>query len=415
MSQAVHLVAQNLNLAGYGPAENRCLPCLGVSGRAVTVSSCSSHGDLRIRSQVKIGAVKYVSKPASFVCNASSGGHKRNPDFLRQNKNGFRGRNRQNEDRDSFDDESELFPSKNGPLLSLSSSPKFQATAAPGSREKEIVELFRKVQAQLRERAAAKEDKKMEALQGQRKESETVDSLLKLLRKHSVEQGKRKSSSVSNKDFNLDHTEQNVSYNEDKSASFFDSSSKARPEAKEPNSSSLTRPPSNFRRKSPVTQFKYQSVYSNEDTVNSGSTLNSSWKRKNSIETYTIPKHEPVPEPEPEPELEPEVSLADGVVHDEVSDSETNIINGNVYDEVSDSESNIIGEGVYDEISEGESSDIDVADNDEDRDKQEKIQHEDLSALKLPELRSVAKSRGVKGFSRMKKAELVELLSGSSV
>ncbi|KAL5796517.1 hypothetical protein ACOSQ2_001337 [Xanthoceras sorbifolium] len=375
MSQAVHLVAKNL--PGFGPSENRCLPCLGVSGRVVTVSSCSSHGDLRIRSQVKIGAEKCVSKRASFVCKASSGGYKRNPDFLRQNKNGYRGRNKQNEDRENFDDEPELFSSKNGPLLSLSSSPKFQATATPGPREKEIVELFRKVQAQLRERAAAKEDKKMEALQGQGKESETVDSLLNLLRKHSVEQGKRKSSSVSSKDFNLDLTEQNTSCDEDKSTNFSDSSSKASHEPKEPNASSLTRPPSNFRRKSPASQFKYQPAYSSEDRVNSGSTINSSWKKKkNSIEINTIPKHEPVPDPEPKPEPEPEASLADGVVFDEVSDSETNIINGN-------------------------------------RDKQE--QHEDLSALKLPELRALAKSRGVKGFSKMKKADLMELLSGSSV
>ncbi|KAJ0051878.1 hypothetical protein Pint_01723 [Pistacia integerrima] len=397
----------------YGSSEGSCLPCLGISGRAVALSSCSSRGDLRIRSQVKIGAVKCDAKGTSFVCKAGSGSYRRNPD-MRQNRNGFRGRNRQNEERDSFDDEPELLSSKNGPLLSLSSSPKFQATSAPGPREKEIVELFRKVQSQLRERAAAKEDKKIEVTQGQRKESETVDSLLKLLRKHSVEQGKRKSSSGSSKN----ETEQNAVYDEDKSTSFFDSSSRVGAEArepKEPNASSLTRPASNFRRRSPVNQFKYQPIYPSEETMNSVSQLNPSGKRKkSSVEISTDSRHQPEPELQLGSEPEHDASFVDGDVYDEVSDSEPNILVGNVYDEVSDNESDVVEGSVY-EASEGESSDIDNADNDEDGGKEEDIEHPDFTALKLPELRAIAKSRGVKGFSKMKKGELVELLSGSSV
>ena len=222
-------------IVGYGPTDCRYLSCSSISGRGVTLSPCSSHSDHRIRSQVKIKSLKCGSRGISFVCRAGSSGHRRNPDFSRQ-RHGYRGRNRQNEDRENFEnlDESEMLSSKNGPLLSLSGSSKFQATAAPGPREKEIVELFRKVQAQLRERAAIKEDKKTEALQGKGKESETVDSLLKLLRKHSVEQGKKKNSIGSSRDLNLNHPDVNGSSNEDKSSGFFDSNDRVRSEAKEP-------------------------------------------------------------------------------------------------------------------------------------------------------------------------------------
>ncbi|RVW53539.1 Rho-N domain-containing protein 1, chloroplastic [Vitis vinifera] len=210
MSQAIHLAA------GYGPSDGRCLPCSGVSRRAVALSPCTSRCDYKTLSQVKIVPLKCISRGASFMCNASSSGNRRNPDFSRQSRHGFsRGRNRHNEENNNSEnlEESEFLSSKNGPLLSLSGSPKFQATATPGPREKEIVELFRKVQAQLRERAAMKEERKSEASQRQAKESENVDSLLKLLRKHSVEQGKRRSSS---RDFNLSQPDQNGSFDEEK-------------------------------------------------------------------------------------------------------------------------------------------------------------------------------------------------------
>ncbi|KAJ6953067.1 Rho-N domain-containing protein 1 [Populus alba x Populus x berolinensis] len=176
MSQAVHLVTKNL--PGYGSSEGRCLPFSGISGRAVAVSPCSSRGVHYVHSQAQFGKMKCSSRASSIVCK-SSGGHRRNPDFSRQNRQGFsRNRNRQNEEGNGFEnlDDSDLLTSKNGPLLSLSGTPKFQATAAPGPREKEIVELFRKVQAQLRERAAVKEEKKVEASQGKGRENETVDS-----------------------------------------------------------------------------------------------------------------------------------------------------------------------------------------------------------------------------------------------
>ncbi|KAJ9176449.1 hypothetical protein P3X46_011758 [Hevea brasiliensis] len=382
MLQAVHLIPKSV--PGFGPSEGRCLPRSGISGKAVTVSPCSSHGNHKICSQVKIGSIKCASGAASFVCSASSGGPRRNPDFSKQSRQGFsRNRNRKNEERESFEnlDESDLLTSKNGPLFSFSNTSKFQATAAPGPREKEIVELFRKVQAQLRERAAVKEDKKVETSKGKGKESETVNSLLKLLRKHSIEQGKKKAGS---RDFAVDQQEHSGSNREDKNTSFLDPNNKERSGVLEPNSSSFARPPSNFRRKSPVPQVKFKPEYSNEDPVNSSSYLNLNGEKKKQFEV--------IPDTAQQPELVPEE--AESELEQEPASS------------FPDSE-------VLDELSEGEYSDIDNIDAD--RDEQQEIEHEDLSLLKLPELRTIAKSRGVKAFSKMKKGELVELLSGGSV
>ncbi|XP_022758439.1 rho-N domain-containing protein 1, chloroplastic-like isoform X2 [Durio zibethinus] len=376
MSHALQLVSNNI-------LDCRYLSCSGISGGAVTVSRCFSHSDHRICSHVKIRSLKCGSRGISFVCRAGSGDHWRKPDSSRQ-RHGFRGRNRQNEERENFEtlDESELLSSKNGQLLSLSGSTKFQATAAPGPREKEIVQLFRKVQSKLRERAGAKEDKKTGALQGKGKESETVDCLLKLLRKHSVEQGKKNNNiGSSSRDLNLDHPEVNGSANEDKSSSFFESNDRARNEAKETYAPTLSRPASNFQRKSPVPQMKYQPIYSSEETINSVTHVHSDRKRNLSLAESPpapdlVPEFEEELESETEPELEPELIYQDPDVLDELSEDESSAVNEEV----------------------GE----------------QQIGHEDLNALKLPELRLLAKSRGLKGFSKMKKSDLVLLLSSSS-
>ncbi|KAE8691269.1 Detected protein of unknown function [Hibiscus syriacus] len=108
---------------------------------------CSSHSHHRICTQVKIRSLKCSSRGISVVCRTGSSGHRRNPDFSRQS---------------------------HGAITLLSGSTKFQAAAAPGPKEKENVELFRKEQAKLQERVAVNEYKKTEASQGKGKESETV-------------------------------------------------------------------------------------------------------------------------------------------------------------------------------------------------------------------------------------------------
>ncbi|KAG8486870.1 hypothetical protein CXB51_020371 [Gossypium anomalum] len=364
---------------GYGQTDCRYLSYLGISRRAVTISPCSSHSDHKICTQVNVRSFKCSLRGIiSFVCRAGPGGHRRNPDFSRQ-IHGYRGKNRQNEDRENFEnlDESEMISSKNGPLLSLSGSTKFQATAAPGPREEEFVEIvehFRKIQAELRERTAAKEDKKTKASQGKGKESDTVDSLHKLLTKHSVEQGKKKNSNGSNRDLNLDIPEVNGSSNEDKRFSFFGSNGRVRSETKESYAPSLSRPASNFRKKSPVPQMKYQTLYSDEEMVNSMTHVNSDRKRNSSL-AKSHPAVDDVPELEEELE----------------SGSDPELESESIYQE----------SDMWVDLSEDESSDVDEEDG------EQHIEHEDLSALKLPELRALANSRGLKGFSKMKKSDLV--------
>ncbi|KAM1003798.1 hypothetical protein ACFX2C_004076 [Malus domestica] len=349
---------QGVHIIGYGPSDANCLPCSGISGRVAPLYPCSSRFNHKSKSQVSYGSPKGAYKGVSFMCRASSSGRNRNPEFPRQNRHGYsRSRNRKSEERDGFDnfDESDMLSSKNGPSVSLSSNTKFGATASPGPREKEIVELFRKVQAQLRERSAVKEERKVEASQGHGKENATVDSLLNLLRKHSVEQSKRNSNSgsSSNKDFTLDQPEKNARYGERKNTASFDSNNKApfdsnnllKDDVEEP-TASFSRPASNFQRKSPIPRLTYQAIYSEDDHTGN---------------------------------LVPHVnSTEDETSEDEILGPEEPLIEDN-------------------------------------ENKGERVESRDLSTLKLPELRVLAKSRGVKGYSKMKKAELSELLSGNTV
>ncbi|CAI8602827.1 unnamed protein product [Vicia faba] len=412
MSQTVNLVVANN--VGCGMPEGKCFPCSRVYGRTTAVYSCPSIGRRRIRSHVKIGGLKSGSFAASFVCEA-----RKNPDFSRQNNRNVPSResNRNNDGRDIFDKfEEDMLSSKNGPLVSLSSG-KSQATSSPGAREKEIVELFKKVQAQLRERASsAKEEKKTDA--SSVKEDGAVDSLLNLLKRHwteqvnksgkeerhlteqvnksskeerhltkqvnksskeerhSTEQVNKSSKEDTGKDNNSDQSQESNHYDGVQSTDSFDSNHSPKDESRDANVASVTRPRSAFQKKSPVSRVKYQPVSYNEYETNSEPIVS---------EDNVNNQHEIDLKPEDEPEPEPE-SAIDLDTKDEL---------------------------FFPELSEDDSHDIEQTYNDESVEEQLDVQTEDLSALKLSELKTLAKSRGKKGYSKMKKVDLIELLTES--
>ncbi|KAK6164439.1 hypothetical protein DH2020_001303 [Rehmannia glutinosa] len=359
-----------LRIAGSVPPDDRYLPCSGVSGKALGISPISSHGDHKLFSNVKFLYSRCTSRYILSVCNASSSNYRRNPDSSWQNKRKFsHNRNRHNEERDGYEDleESDSFSSRNGPLLSVYGNQKSQATATPGPKEKEIVELFRKVQAQLRERAATKEGKKVEDSQGKSKESETVDSLLKLLRKHSVQQGQKTNISANNRDFILDQQEQ---------ISISDSTDHVKHEIQESPRPLLSRPKSSFRKRSPVPEIKFQPIYS-DGSVRSIS-------------------HDDLDSERKQAGLVPEaVDIHEGR-SDSESDVDTLFSEGNELDEISEDENSEFYENEHDGVAE----------------EQNLVEASDLSGMKLTELRAVAKSRGMKGYSKLKKNELIELLNG---
>ncbi|KAL3638139.1 hypothetical protein CASFOL_018009 [Castilleja foliolosa] len=255
--------------------------------------SNSSRVDYTLISCVHFSSSRHRFRQTS-ICNASQSYHRRNPDFLRQKRKGFSSsENQLDEDKNGYDDfeESDFLTSKSVPL----------------KEEKEIVELFRKVQVQLRERFAVKEEKKKteKPKQGMTsRENETVDSLLKILRKHSVQPKQ------------IDNTSEH--------------------EMEESPILSPSHPKSNFSRKFPVPEIKSEALY-HEGSVNAAP-------------------------------------------------------HGNLEAESDDANEIEIGSGkVLDEISE----------NGEEDDEQKCVEVGDVSGMKVVELRSLAKSRGMKGFSKL--------------
>ncbi|PKA59231.1 SAP-like protein BP-73 [Apostasia shenzhenica] len=341
--------------------------------------SCSRRQKLLLFTNFQLKSSSIYS-PSYVSCKASLS--KRNPEFSRNSRGSSRSKMRQNLERENPEKlEDGMFSSKNGPIVSLPHNQRYSATATPGHREKEIVELFKKVQAKLRERAAVKEEKRIEAAQQPPGERGTVDSLLKLLRKHSVAQGKKVNSDDGNnldqneKMDSFDQPERSDPFEEEQSSSFFESDNLGtEDEVSAPKLMNFSRPTSNFRRRSPVPRVKFQPVFSAEDEGSRSIPLPKAQKKITSAESEPIlePKLELGLEPklEPEPDCVAEIESFDGASEMRLNPSD-----------ISDAE----------EADQGEQSD-------------------DLSYMKLSELRGLAKSRGIKGYSKLKKNELLELL-----
>ena len=330
-----------------------------------------------------------------FVCKARYEGQRRYSDSSGQNRLGFfRGRNNQNEERVGSDkfDESEFLPTKNGPLGP--NTEKYDTTAS-GARDKEIVEIFKRVQLRLREKAGVEAEERSEVGKEHDKKSEEPDPILRFVRKLSVEPGKRKVNGGFSNKLNFDRTnpQQSGKSNEEKSEGFSEFISIVREGPRETKRSSFSRPLSNFRRRSPVPRIRYEPIVSAEDSV-SHSGLD-----EKSGEIYS----EPASESESESDIEPDTDLSSRLELDQEEDeveeletavqSEIDLVNGHAA-EFSDAEE----------------------DNVDERETEKQLTAlEDFNVMKLAELRALAKARGMKGYSKLKKSELVGLLSEDAI
>ncbi|CAM8998101.1 unnamed protein product [Rhodiola kirilowii] len=401
MAQAVNIIASNIS----GQTDGRCIPCLRIS-RGVLISPQSFCGNYKTLAHARIASKQCASKCISFVCKASYNGHRRrNPDFYQHNRQeNAEINNWKFEETDSSEnlEHPGLSSVTDGLMNSLSGTPRFKVTETPGPKEKEIVELFRKIQAQLRERSTFKEQKKMESMQGKYEERGTVDSLLKLLRKHSSEQGVRKLNGNANSELDTgNHSIQNGVANGFKNTGFSNASNHASYETKQPTASNSFRPASYFRSSSPVSQSKNPPP---------------AYRRRNATDFKPYIRNKSVTNP-PEPALKPEIEFATDLQH-EINPEHSNM--NDAFHEVSSEESsNFNNNFESEEAAESAAEEKQIQTSDSSIEEAsiggEQIQTRDFSTLKLTDLRSIARSHGVKGFSKLKKSELVKLLSNSSL
>nr|BAJ87942.1 predicted protein [Hordeum vulgare subsp. vulgare] len=344
----------------------------------------------------------------SLVCGASPNNHRpRNPDISRQQKRGSssRGKSKPFQERDDSENndefDSDTVSSKNGPPISLTSNSRPHATSAPGEREKEIVELFKRVQAQLRARGKGREDKKPEPAKSQG-ERGSVDSLLNLLRRHSVDQ-KRKSSDE--KEQNFDQTWRSSDSGNKQSSRIFGTKNDAQ-EGQKPPPATFQRPPSSFRRRSPVPGVKFQLV-TNPDAgakpVVNGMT-EAGLEAKAPLEEEIAPDGPDSVSPyEPDSVIAAEdASLDDFVVPDDESDLLDTSEPDDYLEPLDDVDDDV------DDVADSSAS------HDDSQEGSPSLEVSDLSSLKVTELRELAKSRGLRGYSKMKKSDLVALLSDAS-
>lgn len=308
---------------------------------------------------------KCATVEATLLCRTDT---KRNSDFSKHNKH-HRLTFSESWSRESGNrDGSKSLSSKTG----LSSNPKLNATAVSGPGEKKIVQILRNVQAKLREGAVVKEQTKIEPLQGHSKETEAVDSLVKLLKKHAFEHGKRKSipdcnsSEENHLDYILDQPK-GPKQNEEKRPSFFSLNSTVQEECPERSTSSPSpaRPVSKFRHRSPIPQNKFASSFSDKATAESLPLAN---RGEGLVDTHLEPEVElePKPKSESEKSFSNELVFGDPEMGDDDEDDVDDVNNildetNDVVDEIDDDEveDNVVDIGDEIDDDEGEDDDID--------------------------------------------------------
>ncbi|KAI4966716.1 hypothetical protein ZWY2020_037032 [Hordeum vulgare] len=343
----------------------------------------------------------------SLVCGASPNNHRpRNPDISRQQKRGSssRGKSKPFQERDDSENndefDSDTVSSKNGPPISLTSNSRPHATSAPGEREKEIVELFKRVQAQLRARGKGRRTRSLN-LQNLRARGEV--SIPFLICSGDTRWTKNERAAMRKNRILIRHGEAVIL--ETSKVQGYLARSGAQ-EGQKPPPATFQRPPSSFRRRSPVPGVKFQLV-TNPDAgakpVVNGMT-EAGLEAKAPLEEEIAPDGPDSVSPyEPDSVIAPEdASLDDFVVPDDESDLLDTSEPDDYLEPLDDVDDDV------DDVADSSAS------HDDSQEGSPSVEVSDLSSLKVTELRELAKSRGLRGYSKMKKSDLVALLSDAS-
>jgi hypothetical protein len=182
------------------------------------------------------------------------------------------------------------------------------------------------------------------------------------------------------------------------SSTTFGSKNESQEELRKPLSASFRRPVSNFRRRSPVPGVKIQPVINADKDANAKNITSNvadvvQEVNETLVETAAIDERDTVSAYESDSDIPPENMALDD------------------FDVNSDDESDT--DEPNEEYLEPSLENSDIADSDESHD-DSAAASSDLSSLKAAELRELAKSQGIKGYSKMKKLELIEVLGSTA-
>lgn len=330
--------------------------------------------NLVLKSKCPLYYQSLARAPLRLTCNASSSNNdRRNPSHRQKNYQGPpppRGKFKNYQDQDDLLETGQMLSSQNG-RSTTSDTPMRTKSGNPA----DIVELFKKHLPQLRETTQNRPGNSNRSyglnatmLNRDKEDRETFKSLLKLLKTSGVNQ-KDSANNIGTKG-TVDNLGKSLKYEEagvddsdsdiaDEDSDFDDNIPDMLDSEPEPLTSS--RPSSSFSRRSAIPMAKNEPVMASETHREETQMLGKEERTDSKSLFYESESGSDVGEEDPGTE-----SFVYESEHESVA-----------------------------EQSEGP--------------QEEKI--EDLSALKLSELREIAKSRGLKGYSKLKKAELLEQLS----